>query len=191
MRRDPILIAAPARSGTTMLAWLLHLHGVWIGNARPTDDPSTNPQVGTENDDIIAYLRNPADWPDGLERIVPPDTRWLLKTGMLLPERHRFYDAFPEATWLLPRRPLEDIMASRDRTNRRSGARTGDRVRQHLALQAKIPVEASRALVIDPARLCKGGQEGEEEARRAVEYCGLTFYPENYHGWVQPERWHF
>ena len=52
IRRDPILIAAPPRSGTTMLAGLFYKHGVWVGRTCTTMYPETNSDFGSENIDI-------------------------------------------------------------------------------------------------------------------------------------------
>ena len=52
MLKQPVIIASPPRSGTTMLAGLLHHHGLWIGNARVTHFKQTNSDLGTENIEI-------------------------------------------------------------------------------------------------------------------------------------------
>ena len=57
IRQDPILIAAPPRSGTTMLAGLLYYHGMWVGRSRTTMYPGTNSEFGSENIDIKNIMK--------------------------------------------------------------------------------------------------------------------------------------
>lgn len=192
MRPDPILIAAPTRTGSTMIAWLLHLHGVWIGEAKVTADPTTNPQVGTENVHLKRYLHSfgaepPGDFKAQIERLVETDGRWLVKTVGNLTRRKAWLQNFPEAHWLLLKRPLADILASRERRHvpPREAA-----VREQLAMQESLAAADCRSLWVEMNDLCAGGEAGEAEARKVFDFVGIAFQPEVYRDWVQPERWH-
>lgn len=190
MTCEPILIAAPTRCGTTMLAWLLHLHGVWIGGATPTQAPETNPQVGTENDDLVAFMRSGNEnFRDGVLKRVKTDGPWLFKSAWVLLYRKRWMGAFPNARWLCPQRPVEDIVRSKCQHPGMKHRPEHHRniTKQHFEMQADILASAKFAHAVDMDKVCRGD---EAEAREAIEFCGLTFDPKIYRSWVQPERWH-
>ena len=108
MNDSPIFIAGSPRSGTTMIAGLLKLHGVWVGESRVTRDPKSNSLIGTENIPIkrtigkefnrIGYTNRAIPFPSAkeLERlnynmiwdvivsVVPEQGQWLFKSAGLL-----------------------------------------------------------------------------------------------------------
>ena len=132
----PIFIAGSPRSGTTMLAGLLKLHGVWVGESRVTIDPASNSLIGTENIPIkkamgkllhdIGYTNRKIPFPsetdmDQLDHdtvwkvlfdVVPHNKKWLYKSAGLLIFYKQFIEKFPEARWVLPRRNPQDIVDS-------------------------------------------------------------------------------
>jgi len=134
VRQDPILIAAPPRSGTTMMAGLLHKHGVWVGNARTTRYPGTNSDFGSENTDIknimkkeaqkIGYKNWTTPFPDpdldldikvGIEHFVPDDQAWLVKTSWCLVFWKFWTSAYPDARWIFLTRDTVKIVDSMNR----------------------------------------------------------------------------
>lgn len=136
MIQPPILIAGPPRSGTTMLAGLLHKHGVWVGNTRTTHFPGTNPpDFGSENLDIKALMQEESkkipyrNWcvplPDEvtlasdlkqkIDTIAPDDTPWLVKTSWTLIFYRFWVSAYPGAKWIFPMRKPEMILDSMNR----------------------------------------------------------------------------
>lgn len=132
LRNDPILIAGPARSGTTMLAGLISKHGVWVGRGRTTRYPETNSNVVSENQDIKNLMKSADDYKnwtlplpakatfdkslmDELRVLVPDDQRWLVKTSWLLIHIWFWLDNFPDAKWILPQRDIKDIISSTER----------------------------------------------------------------------------
>jgi len=138
-RQNPILIAAPPRSGTTMLAGLLHKHGVWVGRARTTMYPGTNSDFGSENQDIKNVFQRAAKKADyqnwttpfpelgscrflkkEVEEFVPKDQRWLVKTSWCLIYWRFWRQAYPKARWLFPTRDTLKIV---DSMNRHPGMR--------------------------------------------------------------------
>lgn len=139
IRQDPILIAAPPRSGTTMLAGLLHYHGVWVGRSRTTMYPGTNSDFGSENIDIknifkaraakSGYKNWETPFPDfgktavqksSIEKFVPEDTPWLVKTSWCLIFWEFWITAYPKARWIFPTRDTLKIV---DSMNRHPGMR--------------------------------------------------------------------
>lgn len=134
IRQDPILIASPPRSGTTMLAGLLHHHGVWVGRARTTMYPHTNIKFGSENIDIkeifkqecrrlhyknweVPFPTEPlrSDVKARVESFVPHDTLWLVKTSLILVFWEFWVREYPEARWLFPVRDTDKILDSMNR----------------------------------------------------------------------------
>jgi hypothetical protein len=139
IRQDPILIAAPPRSGTTLLAGLFHYHGVWVGRARTTQFPGTNSDFGSENLDIKNIMKREAErvkyvnweipFPDPrldriikseIEEFVPEDTPWLVKTSWCLLFWKFWRGAYPNARWVFPTRDTLKIV---DSMNRHPGMR--------------------------------------------------------------------
>lgn len=135
--QKPIFIAGPPRSGTIMLAGLLVRHGVWVGRARTTDYPGTNPPMAVENLDIKELMKREAtkvgyrNWrvpfPEDalmeradyfkkeIEKFIPVDTRWMVKTSWLLTFDEFWRAAYPHAYWILPVRSEKMIMDSMNR----------------------------------------------------------------------------
>ena len=136
VRQDPILIAAPPRSGTTMLAGLFHYHGVWVGRARTSQFPWTNSNFGSENIDIKSVMKEMAvemnykNWetpfpnPFGfdqdqnkrrVELFVPENVLWLVKTSWCLVFWEFWRKAYPEARWVFSTRDTLKIVDSMNR----------------------------------------------------------------------------
>jgi len=190
---EPILIASPTRSGTTMVAWLLHIHGAWIGEAKVTKAKGSNPAVGTENVEIKTYLRSVSGVPDDFRKrilsLVDNDGPWLVKTAQNLLKMDAWLTHFPEARWVLTNRDTEAIIES---TMRHPGM-TGDRekrrkvVELHKHLQQQVAHRAKHVHWVDVDDLANAK---ETTGRRLVEFCGLEFDPEIFNNWIQPERWH-
>lgn len=139
IRQDPILIAAPPRSGTTMLAGLLYYHGVWVGRSRLTQYPGTNSNFGSENIDIkncfkkkaagVSYSNWQAPFPvlgkckelkSQIEAFVPENTRWLVKTSWNLIFNEFWLENYPDAQWVFTTRDSFKIV---DSMNRHPGMR--------------------------------------------------------------------
>lgn len=134
IRQDPILIAAPPRSGTTMMAGLLYYHGVWVGKSRTTMYPGTNSDFGSENTDIKKIFKHHANsrgckhwetpfpkfggdlpFKKQIESFVPEDTPWLVKTSWCLMFWEFWVKAYPNAKWVFPTRDTLKIVDSMNR----------------------------------------------------------------------------
>ena len=192
--KPPLLVAAPTRCGTTMVTWLLHLHGAWIGEAKLTKAPETNPAVGTENIYVKKYLKRcgpmPHDFKERMADIAQGNSPWVIKTVLLLEKWELFKHHYPTALWILPTRPLEDIVASKMRhpgMAHRGEELNRSRTERHIALQQKVMDACSHWYSLDCDLLMTGD---EAYARDFVEFAGFDFSPEIFRKWLQPERWH-
>ena len=136
VNQNPIFIAAPPRSGTTLLAAILNAHGVWVGRGRITQYPGTNMDFASENQDIKSIMKHTAgmmgysNWDTPLpsatafegdelkkeiEVYVPSDTPWLVKTSWTLTFWKFWHEAYPDAKWLFPIRDIDKIVDSMNR----------------------------------------------------------------------------
>lgn len=194
-QNPPILVAASGRSGTTMIAWLLHLHGAWIGKAGVTKAPQTNPQVGTENTAIKNYLKGAAAGADvktfrrDILKMVKTEGPWLIKTAGTLRHWQKFEKAFPDCKWVLPIRPTKDIVESMKRHPGMKGDDISFRRRAEFwkKHQNKVMDNCKNVFAVSPGALVAGNVE---LARQMMEFCGLQLEREVYLGWIDPERWH-
>lgn len=189
-----ILVAAPTRCGTTMITWLLHLHGAWIGEANITKAPETNPPVGTENFYVKQYLRScgpfPHDFKEKFLQIAGGNEPWVIKTPLLLEKQELFIHNFPDARWILPTRPIEDIVASKMRHPGMSGKGkelNQQQTQRHISLQEQVRRNA-RFWMDVPCNQLVEGDIGL--AQRVVAHAGLKFDVQIFQSWIQPERWH-
>ena len=196
IRQDPILIASPTRCGTTMLAWLLHLHGVWIGKSGVTKAPETNPQVGTENTELKNYLKHgvagdiPLDFRKQIARRVETTGPWLLKTAGNLLQQDAWLQHFPDARWVLPFRDFDDIIES---AMRHPGFAKAGRARrrqiaaQHIELQYRVAERAKHVIWVDVDKIGRGNIS---EAQKLFDFCEIPLDAGVFISWIDPGRWH-
>lgn len=215
MLNNPIIIAAPPRSGTTMVAGLLKLHGFWVGRSRITNHPESNSLIATENQDIKNLMKimarsfNYQNWNSDLpkttpkdaeiwgcwlrseiKKIVPEDTIWLIKTSWTL----IFYDiwktAFPNAKW---------IIVDRRTTNICNSIKHHPKMRRHINpkifikklhnIQSRIWEElgVKQVLLVSAEALVF---EGVDIAGNLLTFCGSTLNPNIVKAFIKPEKWH-
>jgi len=129
-------IAAPPRSGTSMVANLLHQHGVWIGRTIAGDEHNEHGYF--ENVNMVGitkrimkgngyYARADTElfvtWENvdkfeplflwkSIQKIVKKHDPWLYKDAKLLHLYPLFAKAFSDAIWILPIRDTEKILDS-------------------------------------------------------------------------------
>ncbi len=197
MREAPFFVAAPPRSGTTLVAWLLHLHGVWIGRAGVTKWPVTNSSVGTENLAITAVAKRettPEVVRSAVLNIVPRDkSRWLYKKGILAIRWKVWSQAFPQALWVLPKRPLEDVVKSYLAHPGKAPSVDGNlerathKLRKFAEGQKAISKNLPRHIWVDTDKLGRGDLE---EAQRLIEGCGLVYNKQGCEDFIDPSIWH-
>lgn len=210
-QHQPILIAGPPRVGSTMLAGLLIKHGVWVGKAKITPYKETNSQIGTENIEIKKYLkwRLPIvyqNWniplPDceygnsfkeDILKIVKIDDPWLVKTSNLLLTWQLWNEAFPEAIWVFPERPVADIVASALRhpaMKKRGEKKITKFVGACIARQSKIGPLVKNSIVLNTPLLVRGHGNVQETMRKIIEKVGLKYDQSIVDDWIKPEMWH-
>lgn len=201
---SPILIAGPPRSGTTMLAGLFYIHGVWIGQARVTSYPETNSLLGTENTAIKKYLKSLMDYvnwtvplPDvdplpefgpTILNLIDADGPWLVKTANILFTWRAWNEAWPDALWIFPERSLESIAASAKRhpAMKRRGLRR---------IQAFVEAVIERQGVVRQG--VKNYYDADTDqivthcnAQPMIEKAKMVYHPGRVRKWIKPEMWH-
>lgn len=207
--QKPILISGPPRCGTTMLAGLIAPHGVWVGNARTTWYPGTNPEFAAENQDIKGVLKRftknelgyrnwrvplpeqPDEFPgmkEEIEAFVPDDQRWLVKTSwtVLL---HKFWkDAYPQAYWILPKRERMSILKSVKRHPRmaRRPIRMSSRFVHALQKrQHKIADQVANRIWVDVLRISRNDKS---EIEKLFQFLQIEPDFEKINKWIEPGR---
>lgn len=204
----PILIAGPPRSGTIMLAGLLYYHGIWIGRARTTHYPGSNPELAVENLDIKAIMKREAlnnhyrnwrvpipagdgistDVKEEIESFVPEGQRWLVKTSWVL-TFHRFWnESYPEALWILPHRREKEILRS---MNRHPGMkRRPDNMKRNFvqALQVRQHEVAGLVQYSLGVDVMKVSRRDRTEIERFFEFVNILIDWEKVNEWIQPGR---
>jgi hypothetical protein len=137
-KTEPIFIAAPPRSGTSMVAKLLNENGIFVGKCIEADRGNQfgyfeniklielNKQLLRENGHNgksepprIDTLSCPFDLKAKTLQAISSDglktTKWLYKDSKLLLTAELWRKAFPQACWVLPIRPITSIVDSMGR----------------------------------------------------------------------------
>ena len=206
---DPILIAGPPRSGSTMAAGLLIKHGVWVGEAYPTPYKNTNSNIGTENPDLkklhFKYKNqmNYRNWQVPLPlqpnedygwfkqqvlSLVDTDGPWLVKTAWLVIFWSVWANAFPDAKWVLLDRPAEDIANSVIRHPKMKARGHETAYNFALALQERQKELAPYVnhIFIDTTKL---GQGDMNEFHKLMNFCNIKPNENVAKDFIKPNRW--
>jgi len=141
--KSPILITGCARSGTSMVAGVIHLSGAFGGNMRGPNP--NNPKGMFENASIVngivkPYYRDlnvdplgqyplpnvedlpiPSNWQRRVEDVIkkegyPGGAPWFYKGAKMCQHWPVWHYAFPDAKWIIVRRKTPDIINSCMRT---------------------------------------------------------------------------
>jgi hypothetical protein len=212
---DPILVAAPPRCGTSMIAGLLVQHGVQVGHHRgPHKD---NPKGGFENEHIKQFIKdelakngyelnpirhinqnetiywfedNPV-FKDVIEQAIKdPDSPWLFKEFRILMTWLQWQRHFPNAVYVLNRRNLDDNLKSMlvhpAISKRGPWGDLRDWIRWAHKRQEEIAAECPHVWV-DVDKIWQGDMD---EARKVVEGCGIQFDEQIAKDWIDPTLWH-
>lgn len=217
MLDNPIIIAAPPRSGTTMVAGLLKKHGIWVGKARVTKYPESNSLIATENQDIKKLMKILAgvfeyrNWNAGLPKmqvndaekwgcwlrseitkIVPDNTVWLIKTAWTL----IFYDiwkaAFPDAKWIIIDRRISYIIKSVKR-HPVMCRHSGSKLKRYINALKKKQAVIWDDLGIKQCHYLYADALATSHigiAGSLLTFCGVTFNPDITRDFIKPEMWH-
>lgn len=156
MITQPILVTGTARSGTSMVARILHESGAWVGTTEPGSPENPNgfyenrylrdglvktilAMVGADHlgvgplpprdlstDIDIRPLVDRLLVDDGYAEI-PNGPRWLYKDAKLLLMWRDWHRAYPSATWVMVHREREELIDACRRTTFMNTAKYGDR----------------------------------------------------------------
>lgn len=119
MRHELIIVTGLPRSGTSIIAGLLHLHGVWGGKYRAAN--YNNPRGYFENKRISALLKRAESirhyaFKKEIQTILKkekyPDGPWFVKYG--IEYGWKMWKRF-NPSWILVRRNWEDIKRSQEK----------------------------------------------------------------------------
>lgn len=208
VNQQPILIAGPPRCGTTMLAGLIAPHGVWVGRARTTWYPGTNSEFPAENQDIKDVMKRLAAgvsyrnwstplpkqldfWPgvkQEIEAFVPEDEPWLVKTTWTVIWWRFWNQAYPNAHWVLPQRPVDSVMNSirrHPRMARRPAVMSRRFIEAIYARQEELMESVHYAYCFSVLKIAKGDTE---EIDRLFKFIGIKPNWTHINRWIQPER---
>lgn len=215
---DPILITGCARSGTSLVAGIIHKHGAFGGEMRgPTQ---YNARGMFENSQIVNFVKNvmggtlevdplgqypladPENLPELLgfgEAIIELlkqdgyiDGPWFYK-GAKIPMLWPLWDkAFPNAKWLVVRRPTEAIVKSCKKAPfmRKVPADLGWEwwVEQHLEVFPSMKQHlGNRYREVWSADIIEGRLF---ELQSAIEWLGFSFDRDIVEEFVDPNLWH-
>ena len=207
--QQPILIAGPPRCGTTMLAGLImSLEDVWVGRARTTMYPGSNPEIATENLDIkdimkrearnLHYLnwkvplpQHPEQWngvKEEIEQLVSADTKWLVKTSWTLILYKFWMDAYPNALWIFPIRGERSIVKSMKRhpgMRRRSDKQQRSFVK---ALQERQDLVRSSVKNYTDVDVFKVSNGDESEIQSFLNFISIPVDKAKINKWIEPGR---
>lgn len=206
---DPILVAAPPRSGTSMIAGLLHYHGVQVGEYKVNKD---NPKGGFENlhiKDVMkkslkdnGYNLNPIRKeptifkhdPDFRKKVLQgiPDSRktWLCKEFRILMTWPLWFEHFPNAMYVLNRRNFDDNLKSMLKHHVIKTRGSEEDLKRWInwarGVQEAIAEECPHVWAyVD--EIWKGNVN---EAKKVVESCGLNFNEQVARNWIEKGLWH-
>lgn len=197
MKPDPVIIASPARCGAAIVAGLLYYHGFWFGDNKPIRYMNNPGVFGIYNKDIDQVIKaHPVNSPapgfrDAVLRLVPDDTPWLVKSPQALIRFVHLCNHFPNAIWLLPYRPPEQIAESamyhpflkKDGYQKRLNVAV-----THQDLQTRIEKRVGRnSLWVDVNRL---GAGDIEEAGNVMSFCGMELDDDAWKKAVNPSKWY-
>lgn len=207
---QPILIAAPPRSGTSLLASFLAACGVHVGETVPSDSGNpygyyestflvelnkailkANGQRGKSEPPMLADPVLPFDLQAVAREEAQRDAPWLFKDSKTLRVWRVWADAFPGAKWLLPRRDITAIVDSMSRHPvwaRRGGANYFQKCAQAFAAEQTVLAEHVRyAEFIDANELASGDETVAEDV---CQFVGVRYKPDALGTVLHPEAWH-
>jgi len=187
---------------------LIAKHGIWVGKARTTYYPGTNPPFSAENIDIKKLMKKEAfrvgykNWrvpfPEvdryrrglitDIKDIVPDNTRWLLNTSWTLTFHTFWIAAFPEAEWVLPRRSVIAVTQSMDRHP--SMRRRNRSVRKQFIIEHHKRQEQVMRMCPDNHIMVKAkkiANKDTAEIERLFSFLDIPVNWEIVNEWIQPK----
>lgn len=180
----PIVVTGCARSGTSMIAGLLHLHGMWVGRCRQADE--RNPKGFFENKRINKLLRNDGDLTSrnfeyAVKRILRREGYrggyWVVKHGVT-PHWHVWDRLNPH--WVLVRREPGQIFLSQIFNCKRV-----ENIKRQTRIMDEIKARRN-GHDIHPEKIVHGDYE---EIEHFMGPLGLAFSPTIAEEFVEKELW--
>ncbi len=216
---DPILITGAARSGTSMVAGIVHLCGAWGGTM--SGATRHNRRGMFENSEIRSRLvkgwlrkhgydplcQNPLPprvvepvpgWRNRVLKIIEAQgynggSLWFYKGAKMVCMWQVWHRAFPNAQWVFVERDIEEIAGSCLRTSFMRAYRTKKEwvawAEEHVIRMRRMKIAGRHVTVINSHKIIQGDFS---EICAFVEDCGLTWNPEAVAAFVEPElfgRW--
>lgn len=220
---QPTIITGPYRGGTSLVAGIFNLCGAWIGPSMPAN--RFNPKGYFENEGLKSLLHfmlqmsgyNDSDNlpPDELIKTRSPDRfrhvfesaiaasgymggQWAIKNPKIAFFWHYFDDAYPDAKWVVVRRPSEQVVASISRVNPFTVSpvklpMTRDRLNAIVkgyqerldSLVRNLPPDRVRE--VDSKKIVEGDLE---QLRDVIAWTGLQFDEAAVSGFIEPSHYH-
>lgn len=187
------MILGMPRSGTSMVAGIFHLHGVWVGRCRLADD--INPKGYFENLDFKALnikaagrLAQSGEFPkkvprwfrSSVERFAPKSGRWMAKfSAMYYPLWQQF-----DPIWIKVRRYDQEIMSSNLATGF-FGTKNKARIIQ-LIDQHNEAMDHVDGVDVHASEIIKGDFRS---IAHAIHFAGLDYKPSQTAKFVDPKLW--
>ncbi|MDP3584460.1 MAG: tetratricopeptide repeat protein [Thiobacillus sp.] len=218
-KTPPIFVLGIPRSGTSMIAGALHHCGAWIGETVP-GGPS-NPEGFFENVMLRERVLKPmlshqgADLLDvrampELDRLTPQsglkdqvlrqlsieqypggDQAWLYKDGKLSLVWPLWRDAFPNARWVIVRRPADDIVRSCLHTNFMSQHSFDPQFWRAWVRQYEQRLEALKASGVWWREIDSHDTVSDlSTLRTLVQDLGLQWNEPAVRSFIKPQHWH-
>lgn len=182
-----VWITGQSRSGTSLTAGLLSVHGVWFGRCKFAD--WYNPRGYFEHLEIVRRVGSgdmdgwPETWPEVMEREGYDGGPWAIKRG---PRAWPWIRALGPAAIVTTERPAAQILASRKRiwpetkNQRRVMKSVQSRVRAILA-EASVPV-----FRVQTDELVRGDYR---TVLPVFDLLGVAFDPAKAEEWIDPGIW--
>jgi hypothetical protein len=214
--QEPILITGCARSGTSIIAGIIHYCGAWGGGMtgpNPNNkkgqfenkiirDAITKPALRAAGLDPLGQkpLADPATWiidpgwrgrvVDSIKREGYPGGPWMYKGAKMCQFWTQWHNAFPMAKWIIVRRDDADIINSCLKTGfmraYRNEAGWQKWVNVHLQRFQEMKDAGLDVIEVWPTKVVNG-QYGE--MKLAVAHVGLEWNRDVIHDFVTPRLW--
>lgn len=214
---DPILITGAARSGTSIVAGIVHYCGAWGG--KMTGPTPYNKKGQFENGQIRnalvkPFLRSIGCDPLGQHplpdlRGFPVDTQWRNKVLSIMREQGykkgpwfykgakmclfwpQWHFAFPNAKWVIVRREEDGIVNSCLKTGFMRAFRNAKGwrgwVQHHLVRFQEMRDAGLDVVEVWPSKVIVGNFG---EMKNAISHIGLNWNRDIIHDFIEPRLWH-
>jgi len=185
----PIIVIGTARSGTSVVSGLIHLHGVWIGKCRPADQ--RNPKGFFENISINRIIRakgwdkkaNKHEFRRLIQKVLRQQKYkegqpWIVKHGVI--PRWDLWNVF-NPYWVIVKRKLTCVAFSQ------LSSHVVENIEKDMVILAELQQQREH-LVIWPQKLI---DRDYTQMEQILEIIGITFNPQIAEQFIDPVLWHY